>query len=162
MWRNVYKTSIRLLTKPLSFCLNKVAWCRELTHKAWICITGSDFLFHSHIRNFFFFKIRAMELNCKNFKPAIQLKLVSFLMFTWGWHLSHQNLIFEQYSWKCILKTKLHGLSPRANYTDRATTGCRRSDCQLLRIEGAMWSAWRIPIGRILGFLDRSRYFSIK
>jgi hypothetical protein len=38
-------------------------------------------------------------------------------------------------------KTKLHGLSPRANYTDRATTACRRSDCQLLRIEGATWSA---------------------
>jgi hypothetical protein len=36
---------------------------------------------------------------------------------------------------------KLHGLSPRANYTDRATAACRRSDCQLLRIEGATWSA---------------------
>jgi hypothetical protein len=35
----------------------------------------------------------------------------------------------------------LHGLSPRANYTDRATAACRRSDCQLLRIEGATWSA---------------------
>jgi hypothetical protein len=33
------------------------------------------------------------------------------------------------------LKTKLHGLSPRANYTDRATAACRRSDCQLLRIQ---------------------------
>jgi hypothetical protein len=40
---------------------------------------------------------------------------------------------------------KLHGLSPRANYTDRATAACWRSDCQLLRIEGATWSAWRIP-----------------
>jgi hypothetical protein len=40
---------------------------------------------------------------------------------------------------------KLHDLSPRANYTDRATAACRRSDCQLLRIEGATWSAWRIP-----------------
>jgi hypothetical protein len=39
------------------------------------------------------------------------------------------------------LKKKLHGLSPRANYTDRATAACRRSDCQLLRIEGATWSA---------------------
>jgi hypothetical protein len=28
------------------------------------------------------------------------------------------------------LKTKLHGLSPRANYTDRATAACRRNDCQ--------------------------------
>jgi hypothetical protein len=36
---------------------------------------------------------------------------------------------------------KLHGLSPRANYTDPATAACRRSDCQLLRIKGATWSA---------------------
>jgi hypothetical protein len=41
---------------------------------------------------------------------------------------------------------KLHGLSPRANYTDRATAACRRSDCQLLRIKGATWSAWRVPM----------------
>jgi hypothetical protein len=38
-------------------------------------------------------------------------------------------------------KTKLHGLSPRANYTHRATAACRRSDCQLLQIDGAIWSA---------------------
>jgi hypothetical protein len=50
-------------------------------------------------------------------------------------------------------RQKLHGLSPRANYTDPATAACRRSDCQLLRTD---------PYGRILGFLDRSRYFSIK
>jgi hypothetical protein len=37
-------------------------------------------------------------------------------------------------------KPKLHGLSPRANNTDRATAACRRSDCQLLRTEGATWS----------------------
>jgi hypothetical protein len=55
---------------------------------------------------------------------------------------------------------KLHGLSPRANYTDRATAACRRSDCQLLRIKGA--TCVTDPYGRILGFLDRSRYFSIK
>jgi hypothetical protein len=35
---------------------------------------------------------------------------------------------------------ELHGLSPRANYTDRATASCRQSDCQFLRIEGATWS----------------------
>jgi hypothetical protein len=38
-------------------------------------------------------------------------------------------------------KKKLHGLSPRANYTDRATAACRRSDCQILRIESATWPA---------------------
>jgi hypothetical protein len=37
-------------------------------------------------------------------------------------------------------KTKLHGLSPRANYTDRAIAACRQSDSQLVRIEGATWS----------------------
>jgi hypothetical protein len=60
------------------------------------------------------------------------------------------------------LKLKLHGQSARANYTDRATAACRRSDCQLLRIDGATWSAVSDPYGRILSFLDRSRYFSIK
>jgi hypothetical protein len=29
---------------------------------------------------------------------------------------------------------KLHGQSPRPNYTDRATAACRRTDCQLLRV----------------------------
>jgi hypothetical protein len=42
---------------------------------------------------------------------------------------------------KAMQKNKLHGLSPRANYTDRATAACRRIYCQLLRIEGATWSA---------------------
>jgi hypothetical protein len=39
---------------------------------------------------------------------------------------------------------KLRGLSPRGNYTGREIAACR------------------IPYGRNLGFLDRSRYFSIK
>jgi hypothetical protein len=47
--------------------------------------------------------------------------------------------------WTRSLKLKLHGLSPRANYTDRVTAACRRSGCQLLRTKGATWSAWRIP-----------------
>jgi hypothetical protein len=60
------------------------------------------------------------------------------------------------------LKTKLHGLSPRANYTDRATAACRRSDCQLFGDKGCHVVSVTDPYGRILGFLDRSRYFSIK
>jgi predicted ABC-type exoprotein transport system permease subunit len=54
-----------------------------------------------------------------------------------------QTVRFSEFTHK--LKTKFHGLSPRANYTDRATAACQRSVCQLLRIEGATWSAWRIP-----------------
>jgi hypothetical protein len=54
---------------------------------------------------------------------------------------------------------KLSGLSPRANYTDRATASCRRSWCQLLKVEGcSMVSATDLQ-GHILGFLDRSHYF---
>jgi hypothetical protein len=30
---------------------------------------------------------------------------------------------------------KIQGLSPQANYTDRATAACRRSSCQLLRMK---------------------------
>jgi hypothetical protein len=59
-------------------------------------------------------------------------------------------------------KTKLHGLSPRANYTDRATAACRRSYCQLFVDTGCHVVSVTDYYGRILGFLDRSRYFSIK
>jgi hypothetical protein len=81
----------------------------------------------------------------------------------WGIRCSHRQNISHNYCsnsdhsndsiltcsaslWEAYkLKKKLHGLSPRANYTDRATAACRRSDCQLVRIEGATWSAWQIP-----------------
>jgi hypothetical protein len=38
-------------------------------------------------------------------------------------------------------RSAVYGSSPRANYTDRAIAACRRSYCQLLRIEGATWVA---------------------
>jgi hypothetical protein len=60
------------------------------------------------------------------------------------------------------LKKKLHGLSPRANCTDRATAACRRSDCQLFVDRGCHVVSVTDPYCLILGFLDRSRYFSIK
>jgi hypothetical protein len=53
-----------------------------------------------------------------------------------------QKVVYKIYK----LKTKLNSVafSPQANYTDRATAACRRSYCQLLRIEGVAWSAQRI------------------
>jgi hypothetical protein len=69
-------------------------------------------------------------------------------------HIVHNMLVSP--------KAKLHGLSPRANYTDRATANCRRSDCQLFADRGCHVVSVTDPYGRILGFLDRSRYFSIK
>jgi hypothetical protein len=63
----------------------------------------------------------------------------------------------------CILsEKKLHGLSPRANYADRATSACRRSDCQLFTDRGCHVVSVTDFYGHIFGFLDRSRYFSIK
>jgi hypothetical protein len=47
--------------------------------------------------------------------------------------------------------TKLRGLSPRANYTDRATAACRR----ILIDRGCCVVSATDPHGRILGFLDR-------
>jgi hypothetical protein len=61
-----------------------------------------------------------------------------------------------------VHKKKIHDLSPRANYTDRAMAACRRSDCQLLTDRGCHVVSLTDHYGRILGFLDRSRYFSIK
>jgi hypothetical protein len=58
------------------------------------------------------------------------------------------NIYIYIYIYK--LKTKLHGLSPRANYTDRATAACRRSDCQFLRIEVATWSALAVSCNPLL------------
>jgi CBS-domain-containing membrane protein len=54
------------------------------------------------------------------------------------------------------LKTKPRGLSPRANYTDRATAAklvptFADRGCHVVSVTD--------PYGRILGFLDRSRYF---
>jgi hypothetical protein len=60
------------------------------------------------------------------------------------------------------LKTKLHGLSPRANYTDWATAACWWSDCQLFADRGCHVVSTTGPYGRSLGFLDRNRYFSFK
>jgi hypothetical protein len=50
---------------------------------------------------------------------------------------------------------KLHGLSPRANYTDRATAACRRSECQLFADKGFHVVSVTDPYGRILGYIDQ-------
>jgi hypothetical protein len=66
------------------------------------------------------------------------LDILCYMVITWRWPLMKAETCRDH-------KKKLHGLSPRAKYTDRATAASWRSDCQLLRIEGATWSAWRIP-----------------
>jgi hypothetical protein len=39
---------------------------------------------------------------------------------------------------------ELRDFSLRTNYTDRSTTACRPSKCQLLRIDGVIYSAQQI------------------
>jgi hypothetical protein len=50
-------------------------------------------------------------------------------------------------------KKKLHRLIPRANYTDRATAACRRSNFQLLRI--------RVPRGQRDGSRTTTFFFLV-
>jgi hypothetical protein len=59
-------------------------------------------------------------------------------------------------SQQLLNKTKLRGLSPRANYTDRRLSAklvptFADKECHVVSVTD--------PCGRILGFLDRSRYF---
>jgi hypothetical protein len=70
--------------------------------------------------------------------------------------LIHTGCVISDHS---HIKTKLHGLSPRPNSTERATAACRQSDCQLFADRGCHVVSVTDPYGRILGFLGRSRYF---
>jgi hypothetical protein len=71
---------------------------------------------------------------------------------------SNAGFVLFEIIWKQIIlsathkKTKLRGLSPRANYTDRAIAAFRRSYWQFFRIGGATWSAWQIPTAVISFF----------
>jgi hypothetical protein len=63
-------------------------------------------------------------------------------MFIWKSQKEMENNI------KMEIKKNSVAFSPKANYTDRATAACRRSQFQRLRIEGVAWSAQRIPSGQ--------------
>jgi hypothetical protein len=56
-------------------------------------------------------------------------------------NLQAVTLPTEAYKFSYTKQNKLRDLCPSANYTDRATATCRRSWCQLLRIEGVTRSA---------------------
>jgi hypothetical protein len=85
---------------------------------------------------------------------------VEFEPVTLGSLQSDQEI--SKASTEVLKKTKLHGLSPRANYTDRAKATCQRSDCKLFADRRCHVVSVTDPYGRILGFIDKSRYFSIK
>jgi hypothetical protein len=88
---------------------------------------------------------------CTDYSPDVKME-AEFCSETLG------NLYQAAWPYKTKKQT-LHGLSPRANYTDRATAACRRSDCQLVRIEGATWSAWLVPTAVFLVFYTEAATF---
>jgi hypothetical protein len=57
------------------------------------------------------------------------------------------------------LKTKLCGLSPRANYTDQATAACRPKLVSTFMDGVCRMVIAAEPHGCILGFLDQGRYY---
>jgi hypothetical protein len=73
--------------------------------------------------------------------------------------LVHEFLSSNMAAIQTRSKLKLHGLSPRANYTDRATAACLRSDWPTFADRGCHVVSVTDPYGRIFGFLDRGRYF---
>ena len=60
------------------------------------------------------------------------------------WEVQEYTLFFAN----ATVTPKLRGLSPRANYTDRAAAAGRRSWCQLLRVEGCHVVSATGPHGR--------------
>jgi hypothetical protein len=61
-----------------------------------------------------------------------------------------------------LKKKNLRGLSPLASSTNRVTAACRRSYCQLMRLEGFEWSAQRIPPAVFSDFLTGPITFPFK
>jgi hypothetical protein len=66
--------------------------------------------------------------------PSCCPVLAAFYDFLRATRLEHASKRCPRWTHCNNTKTKLHGLSPRANYTDRATATCRRSDCQLFQM----------------------------
>jgi hypothetical protein len=123
--------------------LEKMKWIREVATKVIICVVrciksfkGNSFRHFSSAESNCAYNYSRHEHNTAHWRIEAQ-------------ECSIQNCPHETITetGEGVLKnwTKLRGLSPRANYTHRATAACRRSDCQLLRIEFVTWSAWRIP-----------------
>jgi hypothetical protein len=84
-----------------------------------------------------FWSLESLDLVTKNFYEFNIILIVHRECVS----LQNRNFAF-------IKKTKKNSMvwvRERTIPTDRATAACRRSDCLLLRIEGATWSAWRIP-----------------
>jgi hypothetical protein len=64
-------------------------------------------------------------------RPVTGIALLTLLVHNCFLPNPYQLIIYHQSLTIRSYKTELHGLSPRANYTDRATAACRRSVANL-------------------------------
>jgi hypothetical protein len=111
---------------------------------------------------------RSVVQPCKEFRnQPISCKLCSRSLYVYtSFHLFLRNLaswygLCLKIFYTLTVPTPLKKLNSMV-YTDRATAACRRSDCQLFADRRCNVVSVTDPYGRVLGFLDRSRYFSIK
>jgi hypothetical protein len=74
------------------------------------------------------------------------------------WFCFSINIFMAFISMYINIKKKLRGLSPQANYTDRATATVGEV-VPTLQVEGVTWSVQWISTAVNLVFLDWSRYF---
>jgi hypothetical protein len=81
------------------------------------------------------FSYKSIENACTAFPHAGALPTTTRTSST-----PRRRTVMSKYSSYTTIRP-LRDLSPRANYTDRATAACQRSQCQLSRIEGAAWLA---------------------
>jgi hypothetical protein len=71
----------------------------------------------------------------------------------------HPTAVTQRHVVNGSIQNKLRGLSPQANYTDRATGGMSPKLVPTFADKGCRVVSVTDPHGRILGFLDRSRYY---
>jgi hypothetical protein len=101
-----------------------------------------------------FYPIGTRNPTSRSSSPQLHLTSCTVTKFNLHFYISFAAVISEPAIYRLFtsevpnlipISLSLGGLSPWANYTERATATCRRNQCQPLRIKGTTWSAWRIP-----------------
>jgi hypothetical protein len=128
----------RLTTQPL--WIQDISQCRSLRVAQNISFKiPGRFTLGLHVRTAYISTLSTEVETFLSWRPVVSSVNVT------RWIPKRTDKAYYHEILKQTKQNKLHGLSPRTNYTDRATAACLRSDCLLLRIEGATWSAWWIP-----------------
>jgi hypothetical protein len=104
--------------------------CLQINRRYFVGLIEDNFIPRSKLRRLIY---KWQRLASRNSRTSLQNINCTFNFFFFCLAVRRSKILHACCFAACS-KKKLHGLSPRANYTDRATADCRRSDCQLLRI----------------------------